>query len=181
MKRDDQELQNVLADLNIEGDRAQIIRREIQAGEKLLAGQPDAPLPPGLLERTKERLHSHRRIGARQRWLRRVAAVIFVGFLLAGIGQLARQQNPPGPDAGPPLIATPIPGMVELIEDDFDLWKTMQSVENDFDQPFVDLTLSEILMLWDETDIQMDDFMGKNERHENLVIHIQRVVGIGTV
>ena len=180
MKSNDQELQKVLADLHINGDRAQTIRQEIQAGDKLLANPPQVPLPPGLLERVEERLQGHRRPGAWQRWLRPVAAVIIVGFLLAGIGQLVKQQNPSTPGAEPLLIAAAIPEMADLIDDEFDLWNTAQSIENDFDQSSVDLAF-EILMLLDETDSQMDDIMGKEPRHENVVMHIERFVSIGTV
>lgn len=164
MKPDKREIEILTGRLNIDADQAGQIADEIDAGDDLLEKLADLPIPPEVFEKTtrliQKRLY-------RRRWLgniTKIAAALIMA--LAAVSLLlnltGRQNRSPGPET--PMAAEQ---NIETFAGELDIWELLLTEEDYYDQQIDDLTITEVLILWDDLEWNSNNILGKENDHEN--------------
>ena len=171
MQPHDKELSELFDRLDIDEAKRQEILGDVTQGDELLRRQVDPDLPKQLLERIEQVLLSdpvtaaadrdHRRFMPRS-WLRPVAAVIAAGFLITAVVMPDKNPRQPAPDQ-PAVPVTSSNGQMDLLYDEFGLWITASTLEDEMDE----LALSDILVLWDAAGWEIENILGKEKNHES--------------
>lgn len=150
MKSND-ELNNLFAELNITGSAADDIRRDLQDGQDLL-NQNEPPLPADLLNRISRQWQAPVRQTTWPLRFKRIAAVLILALGLAGLMQVT---NKPSKDVS---AAT----QTILVADGIDVLETALVLEQEeLDLALDDVTINEILAMWDDAGWDIQQLFGK--------------------
>ena len=156
-----QELDELAAQLGLPPEQARRIATDIRTGDKLLAGANEPELSGKLLQRVQQAVDYRLQRRARMQWVGRVAAALLIGVGLTGLWQQQR-----GDGDGSPTVAS----VFRLGEEPLTLAElTLLPEEQDFlDEPMDDLALTELMFLLDAAELLQDDSLGKEHDHEML-------------
>lgn len=165
MKSHNDDLEILLQELQLDEDRARQVRRDLTAGDALLERQGEVPLPPGLLQRIEKNvLQSERHVVRYPWWLMRVAAVITLAF----VGVMIFQRSDDAIDSGVREHVAAgdrsISGIV--LENELVAWEVALTLEDDMDYGNNDVTLSEMIDLWEQAGWETDNLLEKEPYDE---------------
>ncbi|MCH9021238.1 MAG: hypothetical protein IID32_00540 [Planctomycetes bacterium] len=185
MQPNDKEFTELFAQLNIDESERQEILRDITQGDELLKRQIEPDLPKGLIERIEEDLLSEPVTAAgrdqkrwvSRSWLRPTAAVIAAGVLVAAIVMLDRNPSQTTPENPVGPVTSNSNDQVDLLYDEFGLWITASTFEEELDEEMNDLAISEILVLWDAAGWEIENILGKEKDNESDTILTRHRVG----
>ncbi len=155
------EWSELLKELDLDPAEARVMLQEVADGERWLARQSEPELPAGLLERVEQKcLQSRRRVVRYPYWLTRAAAVIFIAFLCIPLMQrLTKTENTP-------VTQTQSGATSELYSNELDVWEVALTMESDLEREADDVTLSEMMTLWEEAGWETDNLLGKEIQDE---------------
>ena len=185
MQPNDKELKELFAQLNFDESKRQEILRDITRGDEFLKQQVDPELPKGLIKRVGKGLladqvaaagRDQKRLMSRT-WLPPVAAVIAAGVLVTAIVVLDRNLRQTTPENPVSPVTSNSSDQMDLLYDEFGLWITASTLEEELDEEMNDLAISEILVLWDNVGWEIDNILGKEKDHESDTILTRRRVG----
>ena len=185
MQPNDKEFTELFAQLNIDESERQEILRDITQGDELLKRPTEPDLPKGLIERIEQVLLSEpvaaaggdqKRIMFRS-WRRAIAAVIVLGFLVTGILMLDRNPRQTTPDDPVNTVTSKPSDQMDLLYDEFGLWITASTLEEELDEEMNDLAISEILVLWDDVGWEIGNILGMEKDNESDTILTRHRVG----
>lgn len=180
-EENNKELTELLAQLSLPEQEARNIAEDIQVGDDLFSRYDQASVPGALLKRIEEttaaRLAQHqgRRNYARARNISRIAAVIAVAALLVLLVQTDRNHSLPS-DSGQDQQA--VIRQTGAFEDDNDLWELALTLGDSVEDQIDDYALAEMSWLWDESDTQIEDLLGKEPSDEKNTEHVGGAAGI---
>lgn len=152
-----QEILDLCAQLRITEPEARMIAEDLHQGDELLVAQANVEMDPAILQRITAELN-HRLTRKRPLiWLRRIAAVIMLGFIALGIVSLSWRLAPP----------TKTDQEATLQQEQailFDMAMRWNSGNQDVD----DLTVMEVMYLYDDENQDPTNRWGKETYHENV-------------
>lgn len=175
----DNELADLLNDLGVENGEAEQMAQDIEAGDELLGryGTPEVPaelqgkIKQVVQQRLTQEPWSKRllRIGA-------VAAVVLVGLLVVWQTETS-QTGAPTVEQRAAMQAQVIGQTDDPFDDELDLAEMAFVQENYAELELDDATVVEMLMLWEETDWELDLLFGKEHSYETVIVSIDSVSG----
>ena len=185
MQPNDKEFTELFAQLNIDESERQEILRDITQGDELLKRPTEPDLPKGLIERIEQVLLSDSvtTAGEGQKrlmfgsWLRAIAAVIVLGFLVTGIAMLDRNPRQTTPVDPVNIVTFNSSDPLDLLYDEFGLWIAAATLEEELDEEMNDLAISEILVLWDDVGWEIGNILGMEKDNESDTILTRHRVG----
>lgn len=168
MKTPDSEITKLLKETDTSPRGAQRIADEIRRADRLLQRMDEPHLPPDTRAKIEQAIREHlpsspsRTITLWTRRLMPVAAAIMIALLVFWQGwnrqQLIKEQ-----------LAQNTQNELALFADELVLWD-MALKQNDIDEETIDvLALIEVLPLWNNTDEQQDNTIGKERNYENFI------------
>ena len=155
------EWSELLKELDMEPQEAQAMLHEVQEGQRWLAQQPEPELPAGLLERVEKKcLQSHRRVVRYPYWLTRAAAVILVALIsIPLLRTITRTEDARLPQPQPSATN-------ELYSNELDVWEVALTMEDHLEREADDVTLSEMMTLWEEAGWETDNLLEMETQDE---------------
>jgi len=168
MKTPDNEIEKLLQETGVSSREAERTADEIRRADRLLQRMDEPHLPPDTQARIEQSIRSHLPSGPSRTitlWARRlvpIAAAIMIVLLVIWQGwnrqQLIKEQ----------LVQT-TQNELAPFTDELVLWD-LALKQNDIDEETIDvLALIEVLPLWDNTEEQRDNTIGKEHRYENFI------------
>ena len=161
MESNDKDLRDLLEQLNIKAENAEVVMREVRAGDELLQQEPEPQLPEELQLRLEKTIRTRQARIQRLRTFRRIAAVLIVALTLVGLYQW--KQGIVQPETGQSVAHA------ELFEDEVDMWDLAMIQPEELDEEALDLSLTEVLLWWDDVEWENDDSIGKEQNHEDYI------------
>jgi hypothetical protein len=163
------ELNELLANLDLSEDQVRTTLHDIQQGDDLMRLHDQLPIDPAVLTRTKARLQPES-IRSQPRptrfaWPQRAAVQAAALILALGLTIYWSQQNTP--KIHPDYLAG-------------SYWQQALIQENDFDRNINDMKLSEVLKCWSEVQWEVDDILDPDSDSEPNPIN-QNLIDVSTI